>query len=192
MPITIVTGPPGAGKSTVAAALARSSPLGVHLVADQCFRWVVSGFVPPWSPDAEGQNATVIDAVGAAAGRFAEGGYEVVVDGIVGPWFLDRLCRAAGSSAGILRYVVLRPSREVAVRRAVSRTGGHDLTIRAPVEVMYDAFADLGPYETHVVDSSALGSAVTADVVRAGVATGRFDVSMHGLPRPPGGDPTAT
>ena len=117
MPITIVTGPPGAGKSTVAAALARSSPLGVHLVADDCFRWVVSGFVPPWRPDAEGQNATVIDAVGAAAGRFAGGGYEVVVDGIVGPWLLDRLCRAAGSSAGTLRYVVLRPGRTPGTRR---------------------------------------------------------------------------
>ena len=195
MPITIVTGPPGASNSTVAAALARSSPLGVHLFADECFRWVVSGFVPLWSPDAEGQRATAIDAVGAAAGRFADGGYEgyeVAVGRIVGPWLLDRLCLAAGSSVGALRYVVLRPSREVAVRRAVSRTGRHDPTKPAPVEVMYDTFADPGHYEIHVVDSSALGSAVTADVVRAGVATGRFDVSMHDLPRLPGGDPAAT
>jgi hypothetical protein len=31
----------------------------------------------------------VVEAFTASAKRFAQGGFEVVVDGVVGPWFLE-------------------------------------------------------------------------------------------------------
>lgn len=37
----------------------------------------------------------VIEAFLEAAKRFARGGYDVIVDGIVGPWFLDPWKKAA-------------------------------------------------------------------------------------------------
>lgn len=175
MPVTVLTGPPGAGKTTVAAELARTTALGVHLVADECFHWIAAGYVPPWSPSAHRQNGTVLDAVAAAATRFAAGGYDVVVDGIVGPWFLDPFVRAA--SPGELRYVVLRPSPDVAVRRALGRSGPHDLVAEGPVRAMCEELADLGALEAHVVDSSDYDPATTAAVVRRGLAEGRFTVA---------------
>lgn len=168
MPITIITGPPGAGKTTVSAAYARSVPLGVHLVADQCFHWIVSGYVPPWRRESHRQNITVIDAVGAAAGRFAAGGYEVAVDGIVGPWLLAEFHHATGIEAADVRYVVLRPERAVARQRALGRTGQLDLVDPGPIEAMYDAFSDLGPFESHVIDSSDYDATATVDAVRHG------------------------
>jgi predicted ATPase len=74
MSITVITGPPGAGKTTVARAIARSRPLGVHLEADVCSRWIVSGFISPWMPGTDRQNVAVTEAVGASAARYAAGG----------------------------------------------------------------------------------------------------------------------
>lgn len=157
--ILVLTGPPGAGKTTVAALVAASFEPSVHLVADQCFHWVASGFVAPWRPEADQQNATVVDVVAAAAARFVAGGYHVVVDGIVGPWFLERFVAVAGTAVA---YAVLRPRPEVALARALGRAGERDLRRSDPVQAMIGAFADLGAYEAHVVDSSDLTAEETA------------------------------
>jgi cytidylate kinase len=175
--ITIITGPPGAGKTTIAARLARSQALGVHLVADQCFHWIASGFVEPWLAASHRQNTTVIEVVGAAAGRYVEGGYEVVVDGIVGPWLLGHLEWAAGTACRPLSYVVLRPTRQVARARALARSGDRDLVDSAPVAAMYDVFEDLGLFEDHVIDSSEQEPETTAAVLRGRLDEGHFAVT---------------
>lgn len=48
--VVIVSGPPGSGKTTVAAALAGSSARGVHLESDFFFRAIRSGLIPPQRP----------------------------------------------------------------------------------------------------------------------------------------------
>jgi tRNA uridine 5-carbamoylmethylation protein Kti12 len=51
MPVLIVTGPPGVGKTTAAGILAARSERSVHLEADAFFRFIRSGFVEPWTPE---------------------------------------------------------------------------------------------------------------------------------------------
>lgn len=173
MAITVITGPPGAGKTTVSALVAGHFARSVHLRADECFGWLASGFVAPWRPESDEQNATVIDAIGAAAGAYATGGYEVVVDGIVGPWFLARFAAAAHLDPGELAYVVIRPERAVAHARAVARRAPEDLVEPEPIAVMFDAFESLGAFEDNVVDSSDLGAAATAAAVLEAIRSGR-------------------
>ena len=47
----------------------------------------------------------------SAAITYATGGYHVVLDGIIGPWFLDRLLRRTGTGPVQVDYVMLRPAR---------------------------------------------------------------------------------
>ena len=173
MPITIVTGPPGAGKTTVAAHLAAMSPLGVHIVGDDVFHWIVAGYVPPWMPDTSRQNGTVISAIAAAATQFVNRGYDVFVDGIIGPWFLPHWLQTAGGD-GPTHYLVLRPSRQVAFARATGRRAPHDLVDPHPVSRMFDAFVDLGSFEAHVLDSSSQEIDATIAMVRKGLHEGRY------------------
>lgn len=93
-----VTGPPGAGKSTVAKALSACFVKSAVVAGDEFFRFIDRGYVSPWLPEADRQNTVVIEAAAAAAGRLAAGGYTVVYDGVVGPWFLDAFRAPVGRS----------------------------------------------------------------------------------------------
>ena len=173
--ITILSGPAGAGKSTVARTVAAMRPLAVHLHTDDFWGFIVSGGVPPYLPHADRQNHTVLDAIAAAAFAYAEGGYEVVADGVVGPWMLDHYTRAAAAHPGIpLRYVVLRPALEVTVRRALARSSPDALTDADVVADLWHKFSQLGEHEAHVLDTSSLDLGATVQAVEAAMASPDF------------------
>lgn len=148
----IVSGPPGSGKTTVSAALASDFERGVHLESDWFFRSIKSGFVAPWLPDAHSQNAAVMVAAADAAAAYADAGYTVVWDGIVGPWFLGLIARRLGDREIRVQYLVLRPKRVTASHRVRDRG---DTPETSGAETMYDQFADLGELESHVISSDA-------------------------------------
>lgn len=146
--VVIVSGPPGAGKSTIAAALASQAARSVHLESDWFFRWIRSGFVPPHLPESRLQNTVVMDLVTDAAAGYAEAGYVVIWDGIVGPWFLDRVVRRLTARRVPVSYLVLRAARSTSLERVRQRDGTTDIS---GAEIMWDHFADLGTFEAHVV-----------------------------------------
>ncbi len=79
---------PGAGKSTVAALLAAALDPSVHVHADDFWHFIKRGAIPPYLPSSHRQNEVVVGVLAAAAFGYAAGGYHVICDGIVGPWFL--------------------------------------------------------------------------------------------------------
>lgn len=171
----IVSGPPGSGKTTVSAALASGYERGVHLESDWFYRSIRSGFVAPWLPDAHSQNAAVMVAVTDAAAAFADAGYSVVWDGIVGPWFLDRVVRRLDAREICVQYLVLRPRRLTASQRVQGRG---DTPEASGAETMYDQFTDLEDFEPHVISSDAPAEQVI-EACRAALADGSLQVKFN-------------
>ncbi|MGN9107458.1 AAA family ATPase [Oliverpabstia intestinalis] len=92
--IVVITGSPGTGKSTTASLVAKESDMdkSVHMRTDDFYHYLSKGAIPPHLPEANEQNLVVIEAFLEAAKRYARGGYDVIVDGIIGPWFLKPWC----------------------------------------------------------------------------------------------------
>ncbi|MFQ6689858.1 hypothetical protein OMF49_13505, partial [Bordetella pertussis] len=62
LPIVIVSGPPGSGKTTACGLLAQADPQGLHLPSDLFYGFPAHP-IPPYRPQADAQNAAVIRAV---------------------------------------------------------------------------------------------------------------------------------
>ena len=174
MTVTILTGPPGAGKTTVAALLgADADRPTATLTTDIFYRSISTGFVPPYLAGSQRQNEVVAEAIVAATIAYARGGYDVVLDGVVGPWFLPPFRAAAAREGWDLAYVVLRPDLDATLARA---TGRADAELRDPAAVrsMHAAFADLGDLEPHARDTSHEEPAATAAALRAALEDGAY------------------
>jgi cytidylate kinase len=147
VPLLVVTGPPGSGKSTVAALVAAAIEPSVLVEGDAFFGFLASGAIEPWLPESAKQNEAVIEAAAAATGRFAAS-FETIYDGVVGPWFLRTFAAAADLEA--LDYVLLLPDVETCVRRVAERRG-HGFRDDAATRKMHAEFVDAEVDPRHVV-----------------------------------------
>ena len=81
--IIIVSGPPAAGKTTLANALARRFERAVCIPVDDMREWVVSGRsdpIPDWNDETSRQFQLAEDAAADLALRYSEAGFDVVLD----------------------------------------------------------------------------------------------------------------
>lgn len=171
--IILLTGPPGAGKTTVAPLLCANAPgpLAVHLETDSFYRSIRKGWLAPWTPASHGQNQVVAAAMLATAVTYAQGGYEVITDGIITDWVRQVFIDGAREAGVALDFIVLIPDQPIAAERARVRTA--------------DPIPDYGPYLTlygqftaedaaHAVDTGGLAPADLAAALREGIEKGRF------------------
>ena len=145
----------------------------MHLHADDFWHAIGHGSLAPFLPEAHAQNVVVMEALAAAAFSYARGGYFVVVDGIVGPWFLAPFRRDGIA----VHYVVLQPPLDEAIRRCRAR-GGDTLTDAQVIAALHGQLADLGELGGHGLSTAGLDVDGVVAVVAQAVEGGQFRLAQ--------------
>lgn len=167
--LLVITGPPGAGKSTVAALVAEAFDPSVLVEGDAFFAFLASGAIEPWLPESSHQNNVVSEAAALATARFVAASYATVYDGVLGPWMVDRFLTAAELDA--LDYAVLLPPVERCLERVASRTG-HGFNDPGATAKMHHEFLASTLDQRHVLDGDNEAPGETADQILALASAG--------------------
>jgi chloramphenicol 3-O-phosphotransferase len=150
--LNIITGTPGAGKTSLAKRLASDAQRGVHIPGDLFFTFIPR-LIEPTDPESHEQNTSVVLAMTRAATAFVAGGYDVYLDAVVGPWFLPVVAAELRELEVPIVYAILRLPLEEALRRAKERDQCFDEKIARKLHPQFEA---VGPYEKHVIDITGL------------------------------------
>lgn len=169
--IIVITGAPGTGKTTASAIVAKESSMekSVHMHTDDFYHYLSKGAISPHLPESNEQNLIVIEAFLEAAKRYVRGGYDVIVDGIIGPWFLEPWLNIVREGYEV-HYIILRADKEETMKRAIERSKLDRKTNVELVETMWEQFDSLGIYEKNIIDTTQLSVKDTVFAINEKVA----------------------
>ena len=169
----LISGTPGAGKTTVSLALCRRYPRSIHIPVDTVREWVRSGYASPVEPNVLQDELAhqFLLARGAAvrtALDYAAAGFDAVIDDVITSFAREAYEPFIRAGA---RCVLLMPTVEVALERNRTRTNkSFDTAVLEPVsrdvhERLKQARLDKMGWT--VIDSSALSVEETVDAIVA-------------------------
>ena len=178
--VLILTGPPGAGKTSVAFALAERFDRMVLVPVDDLRHWVRAGYRHPWTGDAQtAEQLRMATDSAIAVTRNAVGyRYSVIVDDVViGPDAEAYRAGLAGLDAQV-QFVTLLPSLERTLERDTARGAA---SIPDRVRTLHQQLAEavaIGAQPGAILDTSADDDArMSADRVQDAISRGlaRFE-----------------
>jgi adenylate kinase family enzyme len=169
--VLILSGPPGAGKSSVAQALAERYDRVAHVDVDALRHFITpTGYVAPGKPGFERQQLLATRNACSLARNFLAESIAVIIDDVVITQAqLDAYLAELKSGGAPVHFVRLLPSLEACQARNRERREGRMPAQR--VEVVWREFEAAGDIGA-TIDSSDLDAYATADRVQALTTSG--------------------
>jgi chloramphenicol 3-O-phosphotransferase len=166
--VLILSGPPAAGKSTVAQALAERYDRVAHIDVDTLRHFVTpTGYIAPDRPGWERQQALATRNAAALARNFLEERFAVIIDDVVvTAEHLAQYVEALKPAGAPVHFVRLLPRLEVCLARNAAREPGLRPSPKR-IETVYRAFEAATDLPGATIDSSELSAYETADHLQA-------------------------
>ncbi len=168
--IIVLSGPVGAGKTTVAKKLVNIWEEPIVCIEGDTFWHFIAKNKKDQSP--KDGFIMVMKSMVAAALPYAMDGYQVILDFAVPPWFLRATLKIANFRNVPVDYVVIKPSEKLCMERAANRTEGKvdDYT---PFQKLYSSFNEVGQY---TISSDTDDVTTIAKRIKDGLQKGIFRV----------------
>jgi predicted ATPase len=174
LPVFIISGGIGAGKTTISERLMGRFPRGVHIPVDSFRSFVVSGYADPtepWSDETDLQFRLAREAAADMAARYAVASFAVAIDDILAPDETER-CFVSRLPGARVHRVFLQPSLETALSRNAIRTNkSFDTSVLTETLRLVHGRISAFPYAEkgwQVIDTSDLTVEETVDLILAG------------------------
>ena len=174
--VILVTGPAGAGKTSVSEAICERFDRMMHVQVDLLREWVRAGYRHPWldDPQAAEQRRLAVRNASAIAREAIAMRYSVVIDDVI---FAEEAASYRQALRGVgctVHFVLLLPELETALDRDQHRSAGISAPDRVrPLHENFSRHASEGLLPGAVIDSTHDENAqLTADRVLDAVAAG--------------------
>jgi guanylate kinase len=160
--VCLITGPAGAGKSTVSHALAERFEKSAVVTVDSLRNSIIGGKVKPWPHSEEVDRQMALAAKNACllANNFWDSGFSVIIDDVIGRKLLNQY----KDSFPNIKTFLLLPSVDALLNRFDNR--GDNTDLRKRTEELYQKFTSRkDELDWVVIDSSNQTVEETADFI---------------------------